>query len=95
MDCASVLFSGHALRRMFERGLSRDAVLETIAHGDEIATYPDDHPYPSCLMLSFVGQAPIHVVVAREPGTRICFVVTSYRPDRNLWSNDFRTRRQS
>jgi hypothetical protein len=94
MDCASVLFSGHALRRMFERGLSRDAVLETIAHGDEIATYPDDHPYPSCLMLSFVGQAPIHVVVAREPDTRTCFV-TSYRPDPNLWSNDFRTRRQS
>ncbi|MDZ7840482.1 MAG: DUF4258 domain-containing protein [Gammaproteobacteria bacterium] len=95
MDCASVLFSGHALRRMFERGLNQNAILETIEQGEEIAHYPDDHPYPSCLMLGYVGDEPVHVVVAREPKSRACFVVTAYRPDSKMWSDDFRTRRQS
>jgi len=27
MDCAEVIFSGHAIRRMFERALGQDAIL--------------------------------------------------------------------
>lgn len=88
-----MLFSGHALRRMFERGLDRNAILETIKRGEEIAHYPDDQPYPSCLMLGFVAGEPVHVVVAREPKRGACFVVTAYRPDSKAWSDDFRTRR--
>lgn len=94
MDCAGVSFSGHALRRMFERGLNGQAILDTIAGGEIIADYPDDQPYPSCLMLGFVAGRPVHVMVAREPENRHCFVVTAYRPDANIWSDDFRTRRQ-
>ena len=95
MDCASVAFSGHALSRMFERGLQRDAVLDVIRRGEIIAEYPDDRPYPSYLLLGFVTGEPLHVVVARDSGSRRCFVVTAYRPRVDLWSDDFKTRKPS
>lgn len=93
MDCAEVVFSGHAIRRMFERGLGRDAILDVVRGGEVIAEYPDDSPYPSSLVLGFVAGEPVHAVVARDPQTGACFVVTAYRPDPVKWSNDFRKRR--
>lgn len=94
MDCAEVVFSGHAIRRMFERALGRDAILDVVRGGEVIAEYPDDNPYPSWLVLGFVAGEPAHVVVARDPQTRTCFVVTAYRPDPAMWADDFKKRRQ-
>lgn len=93
MDCTEVVFSGHAIRRMFERALGRDAILEVVARGETLAEYLDDQPYPSYLVLGFIAGEPIHVVVARDPQTRGCFVVTAYSPDPVVWSDDFRKRR--
>ena len=94
MDCAEIVFSGHAIRRIFERALGRDAILEIVRTGKVIVEYPDDSPHPICLLLGFVSGQPVHVVMAREAESRRCFVVTAYRPDPGLWSDDFRTRRQ-
>ncbi len=94
MDCAGVVFSGHAIRRMFERGLGRATILGIVRDGEVIAEYPEDKPYPSSLLLGFVSGAPVHVVVAREAAHRQCFVVTAYSPDAGVWSDDFRKRRQ-
>lgn len=65
-----------------------------IKEGEVIASYPDDVPFPSVLILAFEEREAAHVVVARDPGTGICFVVTVYRPDPHLWSDDFKTRKQ-
>lgn len=94
MDCADVQFSGHAIRRMFERGLSRHAILITVRKGEVIADYPDDKPYPSCLVLGVDAGKPVHVVVARENEQRHCVVVTVYQPDPAIWTDDFKRRRQ-
>ena len=93
MDCNNIQFSQHAFRRMFERAFTPHEVREAITTGEEIADYPDDKPYPSCLVLAFVGTRAIHVVVARDPVTGVCRVVTVYQPDPALWNTDFRTRR--
>lgn len=93
MDCADVVFSGHAIRRMFERALDQGAILDVVRYGEVIAEYPDDSPYPSYLVLGFVAGDPMHVVVARDPQTRACFVVTAYVPDPKMWFNDFKRRR--
>lgn len=93
MDCKTLQFSLHAFRRMFERAFSPDEVREAITTGETIADYPDDKPYPSRLILAFVGNRSIHVVVARDPVTEMCRVVTVYQPDPALWNTDFRTRR--
>jgi hypothetical protein len=79
---------------MFERDLTSDAILGVIRDGDPMADYPNDQPYPSCLMLGFVAGDPAHVVVARDSKSGRCFVVTAYQPDPTLWEDDFRKRRQ-
>jgi len=93
MKCSDIRFSRHAFERMFERAIAPAAVLRIIAEGEIIASYPDDSPWPSVLILGFEGGRPLHVVVAQEPQSGLCSVVTVYSPDPKLWSDDFRTRR--
>ena len=93
MQCRRLSFSRHAVTRMFERGLSVSDVREVIAHGETIADYPDDRPYPSTLLLGFTNDRPVHVVVAQNPTDGACFVITAYEPDPAVWTDDFRRRR--
>jgi uncharacterized protein DUF4258 len=48
------VFSGHAIQRMFERGIRARDVEEIVAKGEVIMDYPEDTPFPSCLTLGFV-----------------------------------------
>ena len=93
MDCQRVVFSGHAIQRMFARGITRDDVLAVIDSGETIAEYADDQPYPSRLLLGFEGEKPLHVVLATDPAAGVCIVVTVYEPTFENWSGDFRTRK--
>ncbi|MCD4823898.1 MAG: DUF4258 domain-containing protein [Phycisphaerae bacterium] len=94
MNCKHVLFSGHAIRRMFQRGLSKDDVLAVTRKGEIIANYSDDIPYPSCLILGIVRNLPVHVVLALDEPRQTGIVVTAYVPDLKLWADDFKTRRE-
>jgi len=93
MKCNNILFSGHALVRMFERGLTREDVITSIYRGDTISDYPEDQPYPSQLLLGIVKNKPIHVVVAQDMTDYSCYVVTAYIPSMELWQTDFKTRK--
>lgn len=92
-QCTSVKFSGHALRRVFERELSTEEVIFTIRTGETIASYPDDNPYPSELRLEWVNNRPIHVVVAQNQDNNECYVITAYVPSADIWNDDFKVRR--
>ncbi len=65
-----------------------------IEQGQIIERYPNDTPYPSCLLLGFVGGRPLHVVVADNAGDDETIVVTVYEPDPALWRPGFRQRRR-
>jgi len=93
--CHKIMYSGHAVRRMFQRGLNPAEVREAIADGEVIAGYLDDVPFPSYLMLHWIKNRPVHVVVAVERESGLCLVVTAYIPDPSQWSPDFKTRRTS
>ena len=54
MNCESVVFSGHAVRRMFERAIGESDVKTVLQAGETIARYEDDSPFPSELLLGFV-----------------------------------------
>jgi len=92
VDCDPIEFSGHAVRRMFERQIEKGAVLAVIRHGEIIESYPDDEPYPSFLMLGAVDDRPLHVVLAADPESNKARVITVYAPEPELWGADFRTR---
>jgi hypothetical protein len=94
VDYQTLVFSGHAVRQMFQRRISRDEVKAVVEDGEAIAEYPDDRPYPSYLMLGIVNQRPIHVVVAKDADTQKAFVITAYEPDLNLWQPEVKTRKR-
>lgn len=95
MDCRHVAFSGHAVRRMFERSIAMDEALAAIAAGEVIEEYPDDLPFPSVLLLARIQRRILHAVVARDGESGNCYLITVYPPDPALWESDFRTRRPS
>ncbi len=60
----SILYSAHALKRMFQRGLTLQTVARALEQGEVITHYPDDQPYPSKLVLGWDAGVPVHVVAA-------------------------------
>ena len=93
MECRDIVFSGHAVRRMFERGINEIDLSEVIAEGELIDEYPDDKPFPSVLLLGRTNTQVIHVVLGVNAETGVCYVITVYLPDPGLWLAGFRKRR--
>ncbi len=89
-----VIYRVHAVRRMFERGITEAEVHKTLSEGEEIAAYPDDMPYPSRLLLGWRGDRPLHVVTAYNARDDEQIVITVYEPDPTLWNEGFRRRKQ-
>ncbi len=85
-------FTGHAVRKMFARAISREEVLGVLANGEAIAEYPDDRPHPSKLILGRSGDRPLHVVAALDGERATCYIVTVYEPDPSQWDAEFRRR---
>ena len=94
MECDTIQFSEHALRQIFERGISIDDVISAVRKGEIIARYTDDRPYPSALILAEDASGPLHVVAAKDDELNNCIIVTAYRPNPASWTPDFRTRRK-
>lgn len=89
-----LIFSIHAVQRMFERGISTEEIRAIIERGEAIEAYTDDQPYPSRLVLGKVGPKYLHVVVASNVEASEEIVVTVYLPDLERWNSDMRTRRK-
>ena len=86
-----IKWSSHAVRRMLERGISREEVLSCLLGDEIIERYPDDLPFPSCLVLGYHRDKPLHIVCAIGQGK--LWIITVYRPSPERWSDDFRRRR--
>jgi hypothetical protein len=84
----TIVYSSHALKRMFQRGLSTGAIEQVLESGQIIASYPEDQPYPSRLILGRADVTPIHVVAATTE-TKDTVVITAYIPDASVWDSTF------
>lgn len=93
VEYQTLIFSSHAVQRMFLRRITQEEVKTVIAYGEVIQEYPDDQPFPSYLLLDFVGNRPIHVVFSYDQETDTGYVITAYIPDPKIWQLDFRTKR--
>jgi Domain of unknown function (DUF4258) len=49
VNSGALIFTGHAFARMFARAITPAEVRVVVDHGETIAEYPDDKPYPSAL----------------------------------------------
>ena len=62
-----------------------------IDEGEVIEDYPEDVRGHSCLMLGYGdGGWAIHIVCS--PKDEYLALITAYLPEKDEWSNDFRTR---
>ena len=93
MECKTLIYSGHALRRMFERNISPAGVRATVVDNEIIETYPHGIPHPSMLVLGFIDGQPLHIVLGYNDTALECYVITAYRPDPGQWNANFNTRR--
>jgi hypothetical protein len=89
-----IVFSRHARQRLFERGVSIDAVTRIVEKGRTILRYDDDRPYPSRLVLGYDGERPVHVLIAENAEADEWIVVTAYEPNPDLWLPDWTQRKR-
>lgn len=81
----------HALRRRVKRNISTSEIESAILSGEIIEEYPDDFPYPSCLINGFIkDEEPVHIVCAIAQRIKI---ITIYKPEEDEWI-DYKTRRR-
>ena len=84
----------HATIVRLERGITISEMEQALLQGEIIERYPDDQPYPACLVLGWLTLGdPLHIVCSRgnvEPALRI---VTLYEPEDALWESDYKTRK--
>jgi Domain of unknown function (DUF4258) len=83
-----VVYSSHALKRMFQRSLTTASVEQTLSAGQMISSYSQDTTYPSRLNLGFESQQPVYVVAADTQSDETV-VLTAYVPDASIWRNSF------
>lgn len=84
-----ILYTKHARDEMEieELGEIKDKeIFEAIINGRIIENYPDDEPYPSCLIYGrTLKNRPLHIVCAYSEESDIVIIITVYHPDNNRW----------
>ena len=88
----NMVLTQHSRKRFFERGIKRQDICDTIETGEIIEDYPEDYPFPSCLILGKSGETIIHIVASID-GDMI-YLITAYVPDPDKWEDDFKTRKE-
>jgi len=78
-----------------ESGVIKDEeVFETVSTGKIIETYPEDEPYPSCLIYGTTSKKrPLHVVCAYADDENLSIIITVYQPLPERWI-DFTRRKK-
>jgi hypothetical protein len=93
-EAGKIIFRTHAVKRMFQRRVDEKDVRSVLETGEIIEVYSDDTPYPSCLILGWLGNRPLHVVAADNTADDETIVITVYEPEQDKWTPNFKRRIQ-
>lgn len=76
-----VRITDHADEEAQADTLKFDEIYFSVMHGEIIESYPNDYPFPSCLIFgtTFSGD-PIHSVWAYNNDSHWAVLITVYRP---------------
>lgn len=92
-DEANVEITAHAQKQLKTRNINTNDVFLGFKFGEIIEQYPDDFPYPSCLILYFrINGKPVHFVCSTDNNK--IYVITVYDPDSSHWEDDYKTRKK-
>ena len=83
----------HAAERFRQRGIRTKDIRIAIENGEIIEQYPDDYPFPSCLIYGKDDNNKVlHVCVSDEGSASR--IITAYYPDLDKWSDDLKERKE-
>lgn len=86
INLEKVIISRHAKEEAENDDLPLEDIIFSVMNGKIIENYPDDFPFPSCLVFGTnQNQEPIHSVWAYNKNTGFAVLITVYRPDFNMW----------
>lgn len=86
-----IRITDHADEEAVADRISIEQALKGIAASEIIEQYPNDKPYPSCLIYS-ESDGPLHSVWAYNEVSSWAVLITVYRPDPQRWI-DWRVRK--
>jgi hypothetical protein len=69
-----------------------DDVVDALSNGEIIEQYPNDYPFPSCLVLGRTKAGRALHVVCGSNGVEL-WLITAYFPNPAEWTEDYRHRR--
>lgn len=91
-DNNAVIWTTHVLRRLQERNIYREDVLNVIFTGKIIEQYPDSYPYPACLVIGLsLNNEYLHIVAGANDDH--ISIITAYFPTNEKFENDLETRK--
>lgn len=89
----TIVISEHAKNRCRERGIKQRDIRNCAMTGEIIEQYPDDFPFPSCLIFGYtMDNRVIHVVISSEGSCGR--IITAYIPNTEKFESDLKTRRE-
>lgn len=96
VEGGTYVFSKHAEREREADMIFTSELEEALRHCEVIEDYPDDPRGPSCLVLGFSGNRPIHAVCALKYAPDELFLITVYDPSKrpDYWTDSYRRRRR-
>ena len=88
IQSSQIRITDHADEEAQNDRLSYDEIFSSVLTGTIIEDYPDDKPYPSCLVAGNIFEGkPVHSVWAYNEETKWAVLITVYRPDPARWIN--------
>ena len=91
-ESKSLILTQHCRKRFAERGISIEDIRFVFKTGEIIEQYPDDTPFPSCLILGYSGERALHVVASVDE--ELIYIITAYSPNPDKWEPDRKTRKE-
>jgi len=96
LESEKVLYTKHARDKMEKEEfgeIKEQEVFEAVLSGKIIEEYPEDEPYPSCLIYGKTKKnRPLHVVCAKATDSDMALIITVYQPNPERWI-DFERRK--
>ncbi|NOY76263.1 MAG: DUF4258 domain-containing protein [Calditrichaeota bacterium] len=84
----NIRISDHAVEEAENDGFQFSEIFYSVLHGEIIEDYPNDKPFPSCLIFGLSrNNEPIHTVWAYNNSNHWAVLITVYRPDVQKWIN--------
>lgn len=84
----------HVNMRLKGRFISREEILSSIDTFEIIEEYPKDKYLPSYLIYAKYQDRIFHIQIAVDIENNNIIIVTAYKPTKEKWGKDLKTRKQ-